>query len=58
MSPTLATLLLLAGLVCWYVQRVQAGEPIVRRCSCCGDLVSFLPGLPTRCPTCGRYTLI
>lgn len=58
MSPALCSTLLVGALLLWWLVRQQHAEPIMRRCGHCGDLVYYAPGLPTRCPSCGRLTFI
>lgn len=58
MSPSLYTLLLLGALAAWYLHYARTAKPVVSCCPHCGDFVQHAPGLPTRCPSCKRLTLI
>lgn len=58
MDAAQQTLLLLASLACWYVYQARTAEPEMRHCRHCGDWIYFAPGLPTRCPTCKKLSLI
>lgn len=50
--------LLVGALLLWWLRQAATREPTLRRCRHCDDAVYYVPGLPTRCPTCKRITLI
>lgn len=58
MTGPVESLVLCCAAILAYVIAVRHAPPTVARCPRCHDLVQFTPGLPTRCPSCGRLTLI
>jgi hypothetical protein len=52
--PPQYSLLLLAGLACWYTAYALSQPPVLRICRC-GDAIYLVPGWPSKCPSCGRW---